>query len=162
MSSDLWGRGMQYHWLAADKVCHLVTPVFQFSCQQQGITSFEGLKQSGDAQSGVAGCSLVPLTEGSWFSALLPHFSTITLQYPVLGSFHKEQHNWIWFPDFWTMAHAPWGPRRTFPSLAPPQGGNRGHRGLEASGGPGAGFPFPGWITGKMTPHCLAAFWGQW
>lgn len=49
------------------RVCHLVAPVFQFSCQQQGINRFECLKQSGDAQSGIAGCSLV-LAEGFWFS----------------------------------------------------------------------------------------------
>lgn len=48
------------------------------------------------------------------------------------------------------MAHAPWGPHSTFASLAPQQVRNRGHRELKASGGPGAGFPCPGWITGKL------------
>lgn len=85
------------------RVCHLVAPVFQFSCQQQGINRFECLKQSGDAQSGIAGCSLV-LAEGFWFSALLLHFSTIAWQYPVLGSFQKDRCHWIWLPDFRAMA----------------------------------------------------------
>lgn len=151
---------MLCRWLAVAEGFATLSLFFQFNCQQWEMNSFGGgLKQNGDANSCDADCSLVLLTEGSWFCLLLSCLSAITLQWPVLCSVQsqsmrkKEREQCFWFslvsePQQPThLMHVPpkylEGPLQAFCQQA-------GLRRLEADGGPGAGSP------------ALDGSWGAW